>query len=314
MNLNGKKVLVTGGAGFIGSHVVELLLEKKAHVTVVDNLSSGNKENLKKVYQEIVFNETDIKDTNAVKEIVKKNEVVFHFAANADVPRSVQDPEFDFQNNVMGTYNLLTAAVGANVEKFIFASSAAVYGNPRYTPIDEKHPTNPISPYGASKLSGEALGRSYHTTYGLPFVAMRIFNTYGARQPRYVMYDLLKKLYRDPQRLEVLGTGEEYRDYCYVTDTAQAFVLAAEKAEAGTIYNIAGGNTIQIKQVVELLLETLHLKGVDIHYTQKSWKGDINKLSADISKIRQDLGFEPSISIGEGIVKLHQYLEKSNTL
>jgi UDP-glucose 4-epimerase len=308
MNLLNKKILVTGGAGFIGSHLVDLLVEKGGIVTVVDNLSAGNIVNLKKSGKEITFRQVDLLDAHRISQIVKENQIIFHLAANADVPKSVKEPKYDFDTNVVGSFNLLKSAVDANIEKFIFASSAAVYGNPVYTPMDEKHPTNPISPYGASKLMIEHLGRSYLATYGLPFITMRIFNTYGERQPRYVMYDLLKKLYNDSSKLEVLGTGRQLRDYSYVLDTANAFVLAAEKAKAGDIYNIAGGKPISIRDVVKNILSTLEIKDIKVTYTNKSWKGDISILAADINKITSELAFRPSVTLDLGIKRLHEYL------
>jgi UDP-glucose 4-epimerase len=308
MRLKNKKILVTGGAGFIGSHIVDLLVKKGAIVTVVDNLSEGKLTNLKKSRKSVTFRKVDILDEKKVDKLVKQNQIIIHMAANADVPKSVKQPQFDFDNNVIGSFNLLKSAVDAKVEKFIFASSAAVYGNPVYTPMDEKHPTSPISPYGASKLMIENLGRSYLSTYGLPFITMRIFNTYGERQPRYVMYDLLRKLYKNNSKLEVLGTGKQLRDYSYVTDTAKAFVLAAEKAEAGDIYNIAGGKPISIRKVVACIIETLDIDSVKVNYTNQSWKGDISILAASIKKIKKDLSFEPTVNLNTGIKKLHNYL------
>ncbi len=308
MTLKNKKVLVTGGAGFIPSHIVDMLVEKGAKVTVVDDLSAGKMSNLHKSIKKIKFVNASILDAKKMDKVVRDNQIIFHLAANADVPRSVNDPKYDFDTNIVGSFNLLKSAVDANIEKFIFASSAAVYGNPVYTPMDEKHPTNPISPYGASKLAIEILGRAYLSTYKLPFVTMRIFNTYGERQPRYVMYDLLRKLYKDSSKLEVLGTGYQVRDYSYVYDTARAFILAAEKGEAGEIYNIAGGNPVSIRDVVKRIIDVLKIKDVKVTYTNKSWKGDISVLSADISKIQKKLSFKPSVSIDDGVKYLHEYL------
>jgi UDP-glucose 4-epimerase len=308
MLLKNKKILVTGGAGFIASHLVDMLVAKGAIVTVVDNLSAGSLKNLAKSKSKIKFHKVDILDAKKIDTIVRQNQIIFHLAANADVPKSVTFPKYDFDNNIIGSFNLLKSAVDAKVEKFIFASSAAVYGNPVYTPMDEKHPTNPISPYGASKFAIEILGRSYMHTYNLPFITMRIFNTYGERQPRYVMFDLLRKLYKNPSQLEVLGTGKQLRDYSYVLDTARAFVLAAEKASAGDIYNIAGGKAISIRDVVKHIITTLKLKGVKVSYTNKSWQGDISILSANIEKIKKELLFAPSITMEIGIKRLHGYL------
>ena len=308
MNLKRKNVLVTGGAGFIASHLVDLLVEKDAEVTVIDNLKDGKFENLKKSKDKICFKKVDVRDFNGLQQVIKEEEIeiIFHLAANANVPYSVKNPKYDFETNTIGTFNALKSCMDNNVKKIIYASSAAIYGEPVYVPIDEKHPLDPISPYGASKLAGEKLGFAYYHTYGLPFVSTRIFNTYGPRQPRYVMFDLFKKLKKSPNKLEVLGTGEQIRDYCYVFDTVNAFILAAENENAvGKAFNIAGGNPISIKELAELMVKILGLEGyTEIYYTGKSWKGDIVKLIADISKIKNKLGFEPKIKLEEGVLKL----------
>src|SRR3984885_1733020 len=206
MNVDSMRVLVTGGAGFVPSHVVEVFVRQGARVTALDNLTTGRWSNLEDVKDDIEIVELDVCD-DSISNVIKNQDIVIHMAANADVPRSVLDPGYDFVNNVVGGHNVLHACLNSDVKKVVFASSAAVYGEPLYTPMDEAHPTNPVSPYGAAKLSIEKLGLAYHHAFGLPFTAIRIFNTYGVRQPRYVMYDLLNKLYKDPMSLEVLGTG-----------------------------------------------------------------------------------------------------------
>jgi len=264
MNWQDKEVLVTGGAGFIASHLVDILVEKGATVTALDNLKDGKIENLEESKDKICFKKMDVRDYEGLQNIFKEKEIeiIFHFAANANVPYSVKDPKYDFETNAFGTFNILKSCVDNDIEKVIYASSAAVYGEPEYTPIDEIHPLNPISPYGASKLAGEKLGFAYYHTYGIPFVSMRIFNTYGPRQPRYVMFDFLKKLKNNPKKLEVLGTGEQIRDYCYVADMAKVFLLAAEnEAAVGEAFNIAGGNPISIKELAELMVRIMGLEG-----------------------------------------------------
>jgi len=311
MQLKNKKVLVTGGAGFIGSHLVDRLVKINALVTVVDNLSAGNLKNLELSKNNIDFQKVDICNFKAISKLIRSQDIVFHLAANADVPLSIKKPHYDFKNNVLGGYNVLKSCMNSNVQKVLFASSAAVYGEPEYVPIDEKHKTNPISPYGAAKLSIERLGITYYKCFSLPFTAIRIFNNYGARQPRYVMYDLIKKLYKNNNYLEVLGTGEQVRDYCYVEDGARCFILAAENEKSsGEVYNLAGGNPVKIKDLVELIIKTLGLENVTVKYTGQSWKGDIVKLIADTKKTKNDLGFKPEMSLNKGIKKLTNWLRK----
>ena len=314
MKLKGKRVLVTGGAGFIGSHLVDRLVEENAEVVVVDNLKDGDLGNLAESMDKIEFHKVDIRDFESLKKVMNGVEIVFHLAANANVPYSVEDPKYDFETNALGTFNVLKLSLDFDVKKVIYASSAAVYGEPVYVPIDEKHPLNPISPYGASKLAGERLGFAYYSTYGLKFVAMRIFNTYGERQRRYVMYDFLKKLTENPSRLEVLGTGKQVRDFCYVKDCVEAFILAAEKNVAvGETFNIAGGNPISIKELAYLMVKILGLNGrTKIVFTGRSWKGDIVKLYADITKIKRKLEFKPKVGLEEGILRLKRWFDENN--
>jgi UDP-glucose 4-epimerase len=316
MILRNKKVVVTGGAGFIGSHLVDQLVDKGAIVTVVDNLSAGNLKNLEQSQSKIDFQKVDVRNFKAISQIIKYKDVVFHLAANADVPLSVKNPDYDFKNNVLGGYNVLRSCLNADVKKVVFASSAAVYGEPEYVPIDELHRTNPLSPYGAAKLSIERLGITYHKSFGLPFTAIRIFNNYGVRQPRYVMYDLIKKLYKNDKFLEVLGTGEQVRDYCYVEDGARCFILAAENdMSTGEVFNLAGGNSIKIREVVDLIIKTLGLQDVTVKYTGQSWKGDIMKLIANMEKTKNILGFESKVTMSDGICRLHKSMSESeNTL
>jgi len=309
LNVIGKKVLVTGGAGFVPSHVVDAFVAAGAKVTALDNFSAGKLANLEHLGADVEIIDMDIRDRRIPK-LVRQQDIVIHMAANADVAMSVRDPDFDFQNNVIGSYNILKSCLDSNLEKIVFASSAAVYGEPQYIPIDEKHRTNPRSPYGASKLAIERLGIAYHETFGLPFTAIRIFNTYGIRQPRYVMYDLLRKLYRDPTKLEVLGTGEQIRDYSYATDTAECFLLVAQHDNtSGEVYNVAGGNPIRIKDLTQHLISILGLTKVEVIFTGNSWPGDITTLVADIAKAKGQLGFKPRVSIEDGINLLNEWLK-----
>lgn len=302
MRLEGKNVLVTGGAGFIGSHMVDFLSDKCESVTVLDNLSAGTLENL---HAQCKFIKGDLRDEAAVMKAAEGMDVIFHFGANASVPFSVDNPRNDFETNALGTFNVLNAALKSDVKKIVYASTAAVYGEPKQIPIPETHPLEPISPYGASKLAGERAGFAFKETYGMDFAAVRIFNTYGPRQPRYVMYDFIHKLRKNPSVLEVLGTGEQVRDYCYVSDMVEAFLLVAEKGNG--VYNAAGGNPVSIKELAELMVSIIS-PGAEIRYGGKTWKGDINTLYADITRLKK-LGFAPKVDIADGVKNMIRWFE-----
>lgn len=313
MILKNKKILITGGAGFIGSHLVDALLRYGATITVVDNLSTGILTNLYKSLPHIHFHQIDMRDKTKLLPIIKKQDIVFHLAANADVPRSIKDPDYDYSENVLGSYNVFTSCLKTNVQKVIFASSAAVYGEPIHTPIKETHPTNPLSPYGVDKLYGEKLGLSFYKTFGLPFTAIRIFNNFGERQQKFVMVDLFRKLRSNPYSLEVMGTGEQIRDYCYVKDGVKCFIKAAMcDTSSGEVFNLASGHPIKIKDLVTLLIQAGKFNNVNIHYTNQSWPGDIMNLSGDCTKTINTLHFTATTTLSEGIQKLYSWINKSS--
>ncbi|MHA1379044.1 MAG: SDR family NAD(P)-dependent oxidoreductase [Candidatus Helarchaeota archaeon] len=296
------KVLVTGGAGFIGSHIVDALFKKGIDIKVIDDLSSGFKANLENILDSINFIKADISDFEVIKDAISDIEVVFHIAANANVPLSVKDPTLDYISNVRGTFNILKAAMNSNVKKIVYASSAAIFGEPKYLPIDEKHSRIPISPYGASKLTGEIYGFAFQETYGVKFTALRIFNAIGPRQPRYVIYDFLNKLRQNKSKLEVLGTGKNIRDFIYVGDVVKAFINSAEKSVSdGEAYNLGTGKSISITQLAEKILEELSLKNTKLEYTGFSWPGDILKLVSKPDKLKKQLDIQNFTPLSEAI-------------
>ncbi len=314
MVLNGKKILVTGGAGFIGSHLVDRLVELGAEVTVVDNLSFGKKENLNPAAK---FERTDIRDFQDLVRSVQGKDIIYHLAASATTKESSMgwdDPLFDLQVNLVGTLNILMAIrEAANDSLLVFTSSAAVYGNPQYTPMDEKHPTSPISPYGVTKLAGEKYVAAFVSEWHLKSVILRLFNIYGPRQPRYVMYDFLEKLHRNPHKLEVLGDGSQGRDFCYVSDAVDTLLLAGEgKLTNGEILNVGGGTLTNVGEIALKAIRSLRLEGkTEINYTGESWKGDIHIMRADVSKIKEALGWKPMVSLDDGISHLKQWYEQA---
>ncbi len=313
MNLNNTNILVTGGAGFVGSHIVDECISRQGNLFVLDDYSEGVHSNLENAVKNgAMLIEGDIRDYKLVNKVISENavEVVFHLAADASVPRSVEDPVTHLAINVHGTTNILTSSVRNKVKKVIFASSASVYGIPQRIPMEETDQLNPVSPYGASKLAGEKLGVAFHASMGLPFIAFRILNAYGPRQRHNVKYDFLRKLKQDPSRLEVLGTGRQVRDYIYASDVARAFVMGAESEINCGVYNIASGIPTSIRKVADILVSRLSI-APDIRYTGKSWPGDVDSLVGNNDLIRQDLGWKPEIEFEDGVEKLIQWFRET---
>jgi UDP-glucose 4-epimerase len=240
-------------------------------------------------------------------------DIIFHLAASAHTRATSagwDDPQFDNEVNAKGTINVFEAVRRLEIDpKIVYASSAAVYGGPENPPMTEDHPKKPISPYGVHKLAGENHMFAYCDQHGLDISAIRIFNTFGPRQPRYVMYDFFKKLQEDNSELEVLGTGRQIRDYCYIDDTVKAFEIVAEKGEKGEAYNLSGDNVISINDLAELMIDIADLDA-SYYNTDESWKGDPKRLEADISKLKE-LGFEPEVDIEEGLRRLKDWFEKT---
>jgi UDP-glucose 4-epimerase len=300
----GRRVLVTGGAGFLGSHLTERLVSLGAAVTVLDNLRTGSRRNLSAVEERFRFVEADVRDREAVELLVGDiaPQVVFHLAANPSVPASVKDPVYDYETNAGGTFNVLNAARLADCcEKVVILSSGAVYGEPRSVSIRETDPPRPISPYGASKLHAEVSAAVFHAAYRVPTVSARLFNVYGPRMGTFVVRDLLTKLRQNPDRLEVLGTGLQVREFTYVSDAVEGLVLLAERGLPGETYNLSSGEPITIRGLAELLVSTLGLEGcTQLVCTGQSWPGDAHRWEVCIDKIAA-LGFRPAVNLRDGL-------------
>lgn len=313
MNLEDVRVLITGGAGFIGANLAKFLVGKGAKVTVFDDFSTGYMENLEEIARDVVIVRADVRDFESVKEAIANQEYVFHMAANASVPISTENPQYDFEVNAVGTFNVLKAMLDLDLDApLLFASSAAVYGEPKSVPIQEDHELKPLSPYGTSKLTAELYCQTFHRVYGLPTVCLRYFNVYGPLQRKYVMFDLLNKLKKQQDKLEVLGTGNQVRDFLYVSDAVEAAVLLAQTPSAfGEVYNVGTGVGTSIRKLVVLLLKTLNLQDkTEVYYTSQSWKGDVQKLVADIAKIRKH-NFQPKVRLKTGLRRLINWYNNS---
>ena len=311
-------VLVTGGCGFIGSHLVEQLALAGAHVTVLDNLQAGKWSNLAHVDKAFLkCVEGDVRDAETVENLVAdlKPRYIFHLAANASVPGSVGEPVYDFEANSVGTFRVLNAVrllAPGTCEKIVAASSGAVYGEPVFFPISETDLLAPISPYGASKLATEVSARMFVRVYQTPVVLARIFNAYGPRMARFVVLDFLRKLTADPSRLEVLGTGQQVRDFTYVADTVQGLILLALRGNVGESYNLSSGASHSVTDLAHQLIAARGLTGkTEIAYTGTSWVGDAQRWEVDIAKL-QTLGYAPRFSLVDGLKQTAQWFDGLN--
>ncbi|MCM3598321.1 NAD-dependent epimerase/dehydratase family protein [Metabacillus idriensis] len=303
------KVLVTGGAGFIGSHICEELIHAKFEVVAVDNLITGKESN---VPAGIKFIRSDIR--NSVDEIfeIEQPEYVIHMAAQVSVSKSTLNPSYDADENIMGTINLLNACVKYNVKKFIFASSAAIYGNPNYLPIEETHALNPLSFYGLSKLSAELYIQLFSALCGLKYTILRYSNVYGIRQDsngEAGVIAIFSEKFLNNQQPYIHGDGHQTRDFVFVRDVAKANVLALEKGE-NEIFNISSHSEVSINQLIKEYERTLEIKANPIHGANR--EGDIRESVLSNKKAKEHLGWCPSYSIRNGLSEMISFYKKES--
>jgi UDP-glucose 4-epimerase len=292
--LEGKKILVTGGAGFIGFHLTKKLLELGADVTTYDNLSNSTMQNVKDNPQ-ANFVKGDILDFKKLCSL-PKFDVVFHLAAQVVVPYSMENPTVDFETNARGTLNVLEKA-RKDKARFLFSSSAAVYGNPEKLPTSEDYGFHPVSCYGLSKVVGEEYCQMYTQQYGLAITVLRFANVYGSRC-HGVIHDFLDKLQANPGKLEIIGTGQQARDLVNVADIVEALVLAAEDKAVGKTFNLGFGQTTKIIDLAKMMLQILNFQNKTfVSTTGQSWQGDIDTIWFDISKAKTELGWTPKIRL-----------------
>jgi UDP-glucose 4-epimerase len=302
------KVLVTGGAGFIGSNIVDELIDKGHQVTVVDNLSTGKKENLN---DQAKFYQLDIRDQELGK-VFKENEIthVIHHAAQIDVQHSIKDPLFDAQNNISGTINLLECCRAYNVEKIIYASSAAVYGEPDYLPVDEEHPIKAMSPYGISKHTPEHYIKMYKELYNLKYTIFRYANVYGPRQdPKGeggVVSIFVDKMLAEESPV-IFGDGKQTRDFIHVYDIVKANLLALEKGD-NILVNISTESRDSVNDLVDYLNEILPYNLETIY--EEARKGDILHSSLANGKAKKLLGWTPDYELKAGLEQTVEYYSK----
>jgi nucleoside-diphosphate-sugar epimerase len=313
------RVLVTGGSGFIGSHLVDRFLKEGFNVVVIDNLGTGCLEKVAHHHdnKQFCFIKGDIRDFNLVKETMKGVDAVFHEAALASVTLSVKDPILANEINVTGTLNLLKASSDLGVKRFIYASSAAVYGDTQSPQKREDMTPNPRSPYGISKLAAENYVRIFYKLYGLETVSLRYFNVYGPRQ-RFdsqsayggVITIFTNRLLQDMPPT-IFGDGEQTRDFVYVTDVVEANMLALNRKNAvGETFNIGTGLSISVNQVAETLKEITNKKELK-NLCAPSEPADCRHVYADISKAQSILGFHPKVGLKDGLTQLVEWYRNS---
>jgi len=298
--------LVTGGAGFIGSNIVVELLKRKDQVRVLDNFSTGRRENLTDFMGRIELVEGDLRDFKMVKRAVEGVDYVLHLGALASVPRSIRDPMTSNEVNVNGTINILLAAIGTSIKRIVYASSSSIYGDTPALPKVETMPPNPRSPYAVSKLAGEYYCRLFHAMYGLETVALRYFNIFGPRQDPSSQYaaviPLFIKAMLKGEKPTIFGDGLQSRDFTFVANAVQANLLAANAPEApGRVVNIACSERYSLNELIEKLNSILGTKIEPLHTEARI--GDVKHSLADISQARRILGYEPLVDFEEGLSK-----------
>jgi UDP-glucose 4-epimerase len=297
------KVLVTGGAGFIGSHLASALLEQGQSVRILDNFSTGSRSNLQVLRDEAEIVEGDIQSYERVNRAVTGCEIVFHQAALPSVPRSIQDPLTSNATNVIGTLNVLLASRDHDVKRVILASSSSVYGaNPSLRKREDDQ-TLPISPYATAKLAGENYARSFHQVYGLETVALRYFNVFGPRQDPNSEYSaVIPRFIIQLAAGEfpiIFGDGKQSRDFTYVDNVVEANLRAVDAPAAGEVYNVACGERTTLNDLCGELRDILQTDVESVHTAARA--GDVQHSLADISKARQALGYAPSVGLREGL-------------
>ena len=313
------QVLITGVAGFIGSHLAERLINDGVHVIGVDSFLDYyprvlKEDNLKRVIQrsEFKFIEGDIADLD-LNAIVSDVDAVFHQAALAGVRASWGTGFGEYvRNNILGTQLLLEASKDKNLKKFVYASSSSVYGDAAEYPVREDSPLKPVSPYGVSKLAGEHLSSLYFKGYDVPTVSLRYFTVYGPRQrPDMAFHKFLRAAAKGGE-IEVYGTGEQTRDFTFISDAVEANVLALRSGRPGEIYNIGGGSRIKLTEAINIIQE-ISGNTAKIKHTGAQ-RGDAKHTFADTSKAREQLSYAPAIGIREGILKQYNWLEEHKEL
>jgi len=296
-----EKALITGAAGFIGNALVKYLIKNGTEVIAVDRnyLAIPGSE----------FRQIDLTKRNAIEDCLCDRTVLFHLAANASVAGSVSDPRKDFQDNM---YSLLEVFESARKKgcQIIFPSTASIYDTSNNLPLNEKAYIKPTSPYAAAKIAGEAYCAAYHRSFGLNIKIARMFSVYGNGMKRFAIHDLIRKIQNNEEQIELLGDGNQIRDYLFIDDVVRGLVIIASNGEPGEDYNLASGEAVKLIDLAHQISRIMGKNSIKILPTGKSFPGDIPKWYADITKIRS-IGFEPKITLEDGLNMTVNWLTSS---
>jgi len=302
-------ILITGGAGFIGSHLANTLTSEGCNVTVIDNLSAGSLSNLSfsEKIKNFSFTKTDLNDLEGLKKALINVKTVFHLAAYPEVRTGYEHPEFCYKENIQNTFNLLEKIRHTNVENIFFTSSSTVYGEPAVIPTPENFgPLVPISPYGASKIASEALVTSYCHTYGIKGWIFRLANVIGSRSRHGVIWDFINKLKKNQKKMEILGDGKQTKSYIHVTDCIESFLHSISKtSKLVEIFNVGNVDQVNVISIAKIVCNKMKLENVELITTGgvengRGWIGDVKTMHLDISKLKS-IGWSPKLSSEQSI-------------
>jgi len=313
--LKNKSILITGAAGFIGSHLFETLIREDNYITIIDNFNDYYPGKEKQV-EDITKNYDILKEYEIIKgdlvnkdiftKIGRKIDIIFHLAAQAGVRYSIKNAAEVTQNNIISTVNILEYALKNNVNKTVYASSSSVYGNPIYTPCDEEHPKNPISPYAVSKLVGELYADYYFREYGLPVTSSRFYTVYGPRGRPDMAIRMFFNLMIEDKEIIIFGDGKQLRDFTYVSDIVNGLILSAEKNESsGENFNLGCSNPITVNELVDKMY-FITKKPKKMEYVGKQ-QGDVDVTHSNTDKAKKLLGYYPQVKIDEGLKRQYDW-------
>jgi UDP-glucose 4-epimerase len=313
-NLSGKRIVVTGGAGFVGSNIVRRLLKERASVVVLDDFYTGEMDNLPVEDPQLEVVRGSVTDFDLVRDVVKGASVVIHEAAR-NIIVSTRNPREDYEVNIGGTLNVLLAVRETNVPRIVYASSASVYGNPRYLPINEDDAANMLSPYSVSKFAGENYCKAFYESYGLSTSVVRYSNVYGtAQRPDNPYCGVVSKFFEaamSKQSPRIHGDGEQTRDFTYIDDVVEATLLAAIMVKAdGQIYNVGTGRETTINQLARIIIEITGAE-VEPSYVDRRDIDNIRRRVVNIEKIRRELRWVPSVTVEQGLRRTYQWLKEN---